>query len=145
MQSQVRKATFEIVMKKPETDSLTYEKPLPLELLPFRERNDKYISVGSGFAIGSNRFVTAAHVLASGFASQYGEPVVRESDGSVHPITAILRYSTLEDFVEFSCDECTHGPDPEGQSRPATRFRSVRRGQRAGSKESWSATDYSRP
>ena len=61
MQSQVRKATFEIVMKKPETDSLGYEKPLPLELLPFRERNDKYVSIGTAFAIGSNRFVTAAH------------------------------------------------------------------------------------
>jgi len=40
MQKAIRANTFEVVMKKPEADSATYEKPLPLELLPFHERND---------------------------------------------------------------------------------------------------------
>src|SRR5262245_26952063 len=47
----VRAATFEVVLKKPETDPLQYERPLPLELLPFAERNDKYRSIGTAFAI----------------------------------------------------------------------------------------------
>jgi hypothetical protein len=38
MQKAIRANTFEVVMKKPVADSATYEKPLPLELLPFHER-----------------------------------------------------------------------------------------------------------
>jgi serine protease Do len=39
------------------------QKPLPLNLLPYYERNDAYRSVGTAFALGHNTFVTAAHVL----------------------------------------------------------------------------------
>ncbi len=106
LQAQVRKATFEIVMKKPEADSLSYERELPLDLLPFKERNEKYLSIGSAFAIGDNRFVTAAHVLSRGYRTQFGEPAVRKSDGSVHPVSLIHKLSTLQDFVVFSCDTC---------------------------------------
>lgn len=106
LQAQVRKATFEIVMKKPEVDSLSYEKPLPLDLLPFKERNEKYVSIGSASAIGDNRFVTAAHVFSRGFRTQFGEPAVRKSDGSVHPISLVHKLSMLQDFVVFSCDTC---------------------------------------
>src|SRR5690606_4917552 len=99
MQARVRAATFEIVMKKPETDSLTYERPLPLELLPYKERNDPYISIGSAFAIGENRFVTAAHVLSLGFRTQYGPPALRGADGVVHAIDQIHKYSSAQDFA----------------------------------------------
>jgi hypothetical protein len=44
LQKQVRAATFEVVIKKPEKDAVTYEKALPLELIPFAERNDAYWS-----------------------------------------------------------------------------------------------------
>ena len=106
MQARVRAATFEIVMKKPETDSLTYERPLPLELLPYKERNDPYISIGSAFAIGENRFVTAAHVLSLGFRTQYGPPALRGADGVVHAIDQIHKYSSAQDFAVFSCADC---------------------------------------
>lgn len=101
-QVRVRAATFEIVMKKPEADSLTYERPLPLELLPYTERTDKYASLGTAFAIAENRFVTAAHVLARGFESQFGEPALRATDGTVHAIDKIHRYSEEQDFAVFS-------------------------------------------
>ena len=39
---QIQGATFEVVAAKPANDPLTYEKPLPLDLLPFQERTDKY-------------------------------------------------------------------------------------------------------
>src|SRR5262245_40879894 len=74
--ARVRASTFEVVMRKPETDSLTYERPLPLDLLPYSQRSDKYISIGTAFAIGENRFVTASHVLQFGYVSQYGEPAL---------------------------------------------------------------------
>ena len=67
---QIQAATFEVVAAKPVKDPLTYEKPLPLELLPFQERNDKYYSIGTAFALGNNRYVTAAHVLQVGIEQQ---------------------------------------------------------------------------
>lgn len=102
LQKQVRAATFEVVLKKPEKDTLTYEKPLPLELIPFQERNDKYRSVGTAFAISPGTFVTAAHVIGLGITTQFGPPAIRDSDGKVYPIDRILKYSNHEDFVVFT-------------------------------------------
>ena len=72
LQTAMRTATFEVVMKKPEKDPLTYEKPLPLELLPYMERTDKYRSVGTAFSLGHNTYVTAGHVLNVGVNSELG-------------------------------------------------------------------------
>ncbi len=102
LQKQVRAATFEVVQKKPEKDTLTYEKPLPLELIPFLERNDKYRSVGTAFAITPTTFVTAAHVIGIGITTQFGPPALRDSDGNVYPVERILKYSNHEDFVVFT-------------------------------------------
>jgi serine protease Do len=111
LQHAIRVATFEVVMKKPEKDPVTYEKPLPLDLLPFIERNDAYQSIGTAFALGNNTYVTAAHVIGLGIASQYGMPALRRSDGTVFAIDRILRFSQHEDFVVFSL---LNDPAPAG-------------------------------
>lgn len=98
-QARVRAATFEVVMKKPESDSLRYERPLPLDLLPYIERTDKYISIGTAFAIDAGRFITAAHVISEGFITQYGQPALRSSDGVVYEIDRVLQYSAHQDFA----------------------------------------------
>lgn len=98
----IQEATFEVVVKKPVNDSLKYEKPLPLHLLPYTVRNDKYYSVGTAFAIAPNRFVSAAHVLNLGMASQYEGFALRDRNGNVYPIDQILRYSSRRDFAVFS-------------------------------------------
>lgn len=89
-------------MKKPPEGSVRYEKPLPLELLPYVERTDAYRSIGTAFAISPNTYVTAAHVLVAGVDSQYGAPALRAPDGTVHPIASIQEFSASEDFVVFS-------------------------------------------
>jgi TonB family protein len=102
VQRQIRGSTFEVVMKKPPEGSVRYEKPLPLELLPYVERTDAYRSIGTAFAISPNTYVTAAHVLTAGVDSQYGAPALRAADGTVHPIATIEKFSASEDFVVFS-------------------------------------------
>jgi hypothetical protein len=102
LQKQVRAATFEVVMKKPDKDTVTYEKPLPLELIPFVQRNDHCWSVGTAFAIAPNTFVTAAHVLGAGVGSQFGTPAIRGSDEKVYTIDKVLKYANHEDFAVFS-------------------------------------------
>lgn len=98
----IRAATFEVVQAKPAADPLSYEKPLPLDLLPYQERNDKYYSIGTAFAIGDNRYVTAGHVLMAGLDSLWGPPQLRDAAGHVYAIDKILKYSMGKDFVVFS-------------------------------------------
>jgi hypothetical protein len=102
LQKQVRAATYEVVIRKPEKESVTYEKPLPLELIPFQERNDKYWSIGTAFAIGPNQFVTAAHVMLGGVATQFGVLSIRDAQGNVYPIDRVLKFHSHQDFVVFS-------------------------------------------
>lgn len=102
IQRAIRTSTFEVVMKKPEKDPLSYEKPLPLELLPYIQRTDAYQSVGTAFALGKNTYVTAAHVLLVGVDSQYGPPALRRPDGSIYVIDRIIKFSAYQDFVVFS-------------------------------------------
>jgi S1-C subfamily serine protease len=98
---EIQSATFEVVAAKPK-DTLTYEKPLPMDLLPYQERTDKYYSVGTAFAIGPNRFVTAAHVMMIGYQSLWGPPELRDASGKVYAIDKIEKFALRRDFVVFS-------------------------------------------
>ncbi len=95
-------AVFEAVVPKPADDPLTYEKPLPLDLLPYSIRTDKYYSVGTAFAIGPNQFVTAAHVTNLGTESQYPEFYLRDRNGGVYPVDRITKFSSNRDFAVFT-------------------------------------------
>jgi serine protease Do len=109
VQERIRAATFEVVQLKPTSDPITYERPLPFDLIPYQERVDKYRSVGTAFAIADNRFVTAAHVIAVAVGSQFGPPVLRDAAGQVYSIDRILEYSERQDFVEFSVNQVPKG------------------------------------
>lgn len=102
VQQKLTSATFEVVLAKPVADPLTYEKPLPLELIPYRERTDKFQSIGTAFAIAPNRFVSASHVIVAGNGSQYGPLALRNAAGTIYQIDKIIKYSSREDFVVFS-------------------------------------------
>lgn len=120
VQQQIRAATFEVVQLKPLDGDVTYERPLPMELMPYQQRTDPYRSVGTAFAVGPNRYVTAGHVIALGVGSQFGTPALRDASGKVYPIDRVLEYSEHEDFVVFSLREppkqlpyLKAGPKPE--------------------------------
>lgn len=98
----ISEATFEVVVPKPETDLLSYEKKLPLDLIPFAIRNDKYYSVGTAFAIGNERFVSAAHVMGLGLKSQLQDFYLRGKEGKIYAIDKITKYANDRDFVIFT-------------------------------------------
>src|SRR5580700_4526645 len=58
----VKNSIFEVVVDKQEDDFIKYERTPPLDKIPFQIRNDKYIGLGTAFAAGPNRYVSAAHV-----------------------------------------------------------------------------------
>lgn len=101
----IQAATFEVVAAKPVNDPLKYEKPLPLDLLPYQERTDKYYSIGTAFAIGGGRYVTAAHVLLVGVNSLWGPPALRDNGGHVYAIDKIQKFSLERDFVVFTLSQ----------------------------------------
>lgn len=96
-----RDATFEVVLPKVEPAHVTYERPLPLELLSFTERNDRFWSIGTAFAIAPDVFVSNAHVLLSAMGSQMGHPHLRDAQGNTHAVTEVLKFSLHEDFIVF--------------------------------------------
>lgn len=100
--SLIQSAVYEVVVPKPTKDSLTYEKPLPLDLIPYSIRTDKYYSIGTAFAIAPDRFVSAAHVMNLGEESQFGEVFLRDTSGNIYAIDSILKYSDHRDFVVFT-------------------------------------------
>jgi serine protease Do len=100
--SLINDAVFEVVVPKPTDDSLTYEYPLPLNLIPYAVRTDKYYSIGTAFAIGPTEFVSAAHVMNLGTYSQFNEACLRDRDGNVFALDKITKYSEQRDFVVFT-------------------------------------------
>jgi serine protease Do len=95
------RTTFEIVLPKIEPASVRYEKPLPLELLSYTERNDKYWSIGTAFAIAPDTYVSAAHVLLSGIGSPLGKPHLRDAAGKTYAVDKVLKFSLHEDYIIF--------------------------------------------
>jgi serine protease Do len=108
--AKVQSATFEVVEAKPVSDPVIYDKPLALNLLPYQQRNDKYRPVGTAFAIGNNRYVTAGHVILTAAGdSLWGAPELRDEQGHVYAIDKIEKFSLRKDFVVFSL---LHDPSP---------------------------------
>ncbi len=103
----VSNAVLEVVVPKPEKDSLRYEKPLPMDLVPYSIRTDKYYSIGTAFAISPTRFVSAAHVMLIGSGSQFKEAYLRDRKGAIYGIDKIIKYSRNRDFVVFTLKNWT--------------------------------------
>lgn len=119
LQRAARNISFEVVLPKVESDALSYEKPLPLDLIPFAERNDKYFSYGTAFSIGPNEFATAAHVLVVGLTSQFGLPSIRATDGKIYEIDRVLRFSLHEDLAVVSVKNGPATTTPQFNRAPA--------------------------
>lgn len=106
----VRNNCFEVVILKNEADSLTYEKPLDFDLLDYKDRNDKYIAIGTAFPIDADRLVTAAHVLMlTDKSTVYPKRFVRIKetvDGKetekVYEVDQVTAYSNHRDYAVFT-------------------------------------------
>lgn len=97
----VQDMIFEVVQKKPVEDSLTYDKELDWDTVPFNIRNDDYYSIGTAFVISNTELITAFHVL--GFWSMvYDTYFIRDTQGNVYEIDQIAGGSNEKDFITFT-------------------------------------------
>ena len=106
----IKATCFEVVAEKPTMDSLTYDRPLSFELLNYNVRTDKYLPLGTAFAINAEELVTAAHVLSLTSDSMvYKTRFIREKlkEGGktierVYEINDIRAFSNNRDYVVFT-------------------------------------------
>ncbi len=103
MKRRIKDSCFEVVVLKPEKDSLTYEKELPWEQVPFAVRNDKYISIGTAFSVSGTELLTAFHVLdLDKELLSYPRFFIRDSQQRVFEIDQILRAHEHRDVARFT-------------------------------------------
>ena len=98
----INDATFEVVIPKPDDKGISYEKPLPYDLVPFAIRNDKYISIGTAFAVGSDTFISASHVFNPHLRKQTNDIFLRNKQGEIFKLDVVTKLSTHKDFIVFS-------------------------------------------
>ncbi len=94
----------EVVVPKLENENFRYERELPWHLLPFKERNDKYYSIGTAFFVSDKELVSAAHVFSLGYFSYYKEFFIRDREGNVHKIGNVTKYSEEKDLIQFELE-----------------------------------------
>ncbi|GHV77455.1 serine protease [Spirochaetia bacterium] len=104
----VNTAVFEVVVEKPQPDSLVYERELTWEMVPYAIRTDKYRSIGTAFAISGTELITAFHVIDLGEESMiHDRYFIRDSEGKVYEIDQINAGSNERDFLIFTVKDRT--------------------------------------
>ena len=104
----VNEAVFEVVVKKAKADSITYDKPLNWESVPYAIRKDEYYSIGTAFAVSRTDLVTAFHVIDLGSESLvYDAYYIRDSRGEVYEVDSVKRGSNERDFLVFTVKDRT--------------------------------------
>lgn len=99
----ISNACFEVLVEKPVKDSLSYEKELPWDEIPYNIRTDKYYSIGTAFAISDTELLSAGHVLSLTRDSKiYVKAFIRDNEGNVFEIQNITGFDTHKDFVKFT-------------------------------------------
>ncbi len=105
LMKQVQLGIFEVVYPKAEDSFVVYEKPLPVEKLPFKDRTDKYVSIGTAFYIGKGDFVSAAHVFEADHKNPERDYFLRNSDGQVYKMGEVTGASGHKDLIVFKMIE----------------------------------------
>ena len=105
IKARVTEASFEVVVLRPDPakDPVSYEKELPWDLVPFNIRNDRYISIGTAFAVSKTELVTAHHVFKPVHASMgYQTCFIRDAKQHVWEVDQILALDEQRDVIRFT-------------------------------------------
>ena len=101
----LNRSIYEVVTPKLESSKIEYDRPLPYDQLSFRERNEKYNSIGTAFFINEKELMTAEHVFSLMYFSLQQDFFIRDVHGKVYPIAQIRKYSTVRDMAVFDLEE----------------------------------------
>jgi len=100
----LNKSVFEVIIPKVEDSFMEYEKELPLDKVPFRQRNDKYFTIGTAFSIEKGKFISAAHVFDISTKDLNYDYYIRDYKQNIFKIKQITKYSYFVDLIEFEIE-----------------------------------------
>ncbi len=101
----LRSSVVEVVVPKIESPKIQYARELPFEKLSFKERNEKYFSIGTAFFINDRELLTAAHVLNLEYFSLLNDFYIRDAKGRTYKIGTIKKLSSRRDMVVFELED----------------------------------------
>ncbi len=93
---------LEVLIEKPKDESTELQRPLPLKKIPFKQRTDKYISIGTAWFSNSKQLFSAAHVFTPDSSFYTSNFYVRNVAGEVFPVDSVVIYSNKYDIVAFT-------------------------------------------
>ncbi|WP_243300665.1 S1 family peptidase [Geothrix oryzisoli] len=105
VKARVTESSFEVVVLRPDPDKdpVSYEKELPWDLVPFNIRNDRYISIGTAFAVSKTELVTAHHVFQPVHASMgYQTCYIRDAKQNVWEVDQVVALDEQRDMIKFT-------------------------------------------
>ena len=105
--SRIEHCVFEVVLEKPKEGKLEYAKKLPYENLPYKVRNDKYIPVGTAFALPSGKLISAAHLFSLEKQSITNKIFIRDRKKQIFPIKNVYFYDDSKDYIIFDAQGFT--------------------------------------
>jgi serine protease Do len=98
-------SVYEIVVPKIESTKIKYARKLPFEKLSYKERNEKFHSIGTAFFINKKELMSAAHVFKLEEFSLYHQNMfIRDTKGEIFKISRVNKYSSLRDMIIFELE-----------------------------------------
>jgi hypothetical protein len=106
-QSNPIKRTFqysvvEVLIDRSKDEHAELNRPIPLQKIPFKQRTDKFISIGTAWFINDKELFSAAHVFQTNFLPFTQNFYVRTIFGEVFPVDAVTLYSNRFDIISFT-------------------------------------------
>ena len=95
-------SVVEVIIPKVEDSKILYEQELPRQKIPFKQRMDKYFSIGTAFFVSPTQLVSAAHVFELHERRMNNDFFVRTMEGKVFPVQTVTKYSQYRDVIEFT-------------------------------------------
>ena len=108
MMDHVKGAIVEVIVPKG-NDATEYTDSIPKSAFSYKERHDKYHSIGTAFFIGKRTLYSAAHIFNLQKYQGFNRLYIRTMSGGIHKIRTITRYDDRRDVAAF-----TIGGSPEG-------------------------------
>lgn len=98
---------YEVVLEKPKEGKLEYAKRLPYENLPYKIRSDKYIPIGTAFALPNGKLISAAHLFSLEKQTLSNNFFIRDRKKNIFPIENIYQYNDAKDYIIFDASGFT--------------------------------------
>jgi serine protease Do len=95
-------SVVEVLIERSRDPQAELNRPIPLQKIPFKQRTDRFISIGTAWFINDRELFSAAHVFQANFVPYTQNFYVRNIFGEVFPVDTVTLYSNRFDIASFT-------------------------------------------